>query len=184
MIRKILTLTLCLILFSCVGFNSSAGLKFETGNEVVKLKNGELINFETPIGDCGAKVVFFGILLPVIPIWFRANSCEKSFDIAFNSIVGNPKLWREANIKLKYRGDIHDPITVEKISEYYYMLRGEQNLQYDRKFKFRIDDFRKFKTSDDKAIIISGKIDGKKFTEELPVRWGVILYKNPSIPSW
>ena len=58
----------------------------------------------------------------------------------------------------------------------------ENKLQFGRKFKFKIDDFRKFKGADDKAIIISGKIDGKKFTEELPVKWGLMLYKNPSIP--
>jgi hypothetical protein len=36
--------------------------------------------------------------------------------------------------------------------------------------------------ANDKAIIIRGKIDGKEFTEELPVKWGFMLYKNPSIP--
>ncbi len=184
MIRKIFTLTLCLALSCCVGFNSSTGLKFEKGNEAVKLKNGELINFETPIGDCGSKAVFFGILIPVIPIWFRTNSCEKSFDITFDSIVSDLKLWREASVKLKYGGYLHEPITIEKISDHYYTLKGKQKLQYSRKFKFRIDDFQKFKTYEDKAIIISGKIAGKEFAEELPVRWGMVLYKNPSIPSW
>ena len=127
-------------------------------------------------------MTFFGIVLPIIPIWFDSNSCEKSFDIAFTSIISNPKLGREVNIKLKYSGVVHDPVTVEEVSEYYYVLKGEQKLQYGRKFKFKINNFKKFKEADDKAILISGKINGKEFTEELPVKWGVMVYKNPSIP--
>ena len=38
--------------------------------------------------------------------------------------------------------------------------------------------------ADDKAIIISGKTkDGKKFTEEIPVKWGVMNYNNWAVPG-
>jgi hypothetical protein len=37
--------------------------------------------------------------------------------------------------------------------------------------------------ANDKVIIVSGKTkDGKEFTEELPVKWGVALYKEWSFP--
>ena len=182
MIRKILTLTLCLILSSCVGFNSATGLKFNTGDDrVVELKNGRSIIFERPIGNCGVRITFFGIILPIIPIWFNSNSCEKSLDIDFAGGIGIPELGLKAVIKLKYNGTVHDPIALEKLTMLY-GINGEHKSEYGRKFKFKIDDFKNFKEAEDKAIIISGKIDGKKFTEELPVKWGLMLYKNPSIP--
>jgi hypothetical protein len=183
MIKKLFILTLCLILSNCIGFNSAAGLKFRTGDErVAELKNGIFIDFERPIGSCGVKVIFFGIVLPIIPIWLSSNSCEQSFDIAFTAIISNPKLGREVNIKIKYNGVIHDPSLVENLSEFHYMQNGESRMQYGKKFKFKINDFGKFKEADDKAIVIHGKINGKEFIEELPVKWGVMFYKNPSIP--
>jgi hypothetical protein len=183
MIRKLLILTLCLTISGCIGFNTATGLKFKTGDDrVVELKNGTFISFEKPIGNCGVRIIFFGVILPIIPIWFSSNSCDKGFDIAFTTIISNPKLGREINIKLKYSSAIHDPVEVEKVSEYYYALKGEQRLQYERRFKFKIDNFEKFKEVNDKAMLISGKIDEKDFTEELPVKWGVMFYKNPSIP--
>ena len=187
MIRKIILAILCLSISSCNGFTAGAGLKFQTENRTenrfAKLKNGMFFDFEKPAGNCGAGIIFFGILLPVIPVWFISNSCEKSFDIAFTSIVSNPELGREANIKLKYNGIIYNPVAVEKLLESYYIQNGENRLQYGRKFKFKIDNFWKFRMADDKAIIIIGKTeDGKEFTEELLVRWGIMTYNEWSGP--
>jgi hypothetical protein len=37
--------------------------------------------------------------------------------------------------------------------------------------------------ADDKAIIVIGKTEnGKEFTEELPVKWGVMTYYHWSFP--
>jgi hypothetical protein len=182
MIRKLVIFILCLTLSSCIGFNSATGLKFKNESETIKLKNGTFVNFEKPIGNCGVKVIFFGIILPIIPIWYNSNICEKSFDVAFNAIINNPKLESEINIKIKYNNIVYNPVAIEKLFDFNYVLRVESKLQFGRKFKFKIDDFKNFKEAEDKAIIISGKIDGKKFTEELPVKWGLMLYKNPSIP--
>jgi hypothetical protein len=182
MIKKLLTLTLCLIISNCIGFNSAAGLKFKTGDKVVKLKNGTFVTFERPIGNCGTKVTFFGIILPVIPVHFSSNSCEKSFDIDFAGAVSIPELGREAGVKLKYNGIIYDPVAVEKLVMSY-GINGENKSEYGKKFKFKIDSFWKFRMADDKAIILSGKTkDGKEFTEDLPVKWGVMVYKNPDLP--
>ena len=184
MIRKLLILTLCLIVSSCGGATFVAGLKFkkEVGAEtnlgnpgftsdVVKLSSGKFIGFERPIGDCGAGVSFFGIILPVIPVWANLNSCEKSFDVSISGL-------EISNAKLKYNGTIYDPVDVEKLIEPY-----KTKYEYGKKFKFKIDNFWKFRMADDKAIIVSGKTkDGKEFTEELPVKWGVMIYYNWAFP--
>jgi len=182
MIRNLIILILCLTLSSCIGFNSATGLKFQTGDSrVVELKNGVFIHFERPIGNCGVRMTFFGIVLPVIPVWFSSNSCEKSFDIDFAGATSVSKLGQEAKVRLKYNGIVYDSVAVEKLVALY-GKNGENKLEYGRRFKFKIEDFHKFKTAKDKAIVVSGKIGGKEFTEELPVKWGVIFYKNPSIP--
>jgi hypothetical protein len=183
MIKKLLTLTLCLIITSCNGFTSGAGLKFKTGNRDVELKSGTFVMFQEPLGKCGASVTFFGILLPIIPVWFRSNSCEKSFDIDFTGAVSIPKLGQNANIKLKYNGVIYDPVAVEKLVMFY-GKNGEHQSEYGKKFKFKIDNFWKFRMADDKAIIIIGKTeDGKEFTEELPVKWGIMTYNYWEVPG-
>ena len=187
MIRKILTLTLCLIISSCSGFTSGAGLKFKTENRTenrfVKLKNGTFATFQEPIGKCGASITFFGILLPIIPVWFSLNSCEQSFDIDFTGASGVPRLGQDTKIKLKYNGIIYDPVAVEKLVMFY-GRNGEHQSEYGKKFKFKIDDFWKFRMDDDKAIIIIGKTeDGKEFSEELPVKWGVMTYSNWAVPG-
>ena len=187
MIRKILTLTLCLVISSCGGFTKVAGLKFKSsvdtgkptgGNpnslsDVVKLENGIVISFPRPIGECGARISFFGIILPVIPVWATWNSCEDSFDI-------NISRSEILNVKLKYNGIIYDPVVVKKKidvthSGILYGLLTE--------YRFQIINFWKFRMADDKAIIVSGKTkDGKDFTEELPVKWGVMTYYNWAVP--
>lgn len=185
--KKISILILCLILSSCGGFTEVAGLKFKKevnskthgGNpgftgDVVKLNSVTTVAFERPIGKCGASVSFFGILLPVIPVWLNFNSCDKSFDI---DIYGF-----EILAKLKYNGTTYEPIKVEKLIEVH-VQDEKYKYEYGRKFKFKIDNFWKFRMADDKAIIVIGKTkDGKEFTEELPVKWGVMTYYNWYLP--
>jgi len=197
MIRKILALMLCLIICGCGGFTKVAGLKFKNsvnikpnsgGNpnslfDVVELNNGTIVGFDRPIGKCGAGITFFGIALPVIPVWFTMNSCEKEFVIV--AAGGGAKL------NLKYNGNIYEPTFTENKVIYdgnIYApptnVKGE--IGYARstpEFKFKIENFWKFRMADDKAIIVSGKTkDGKDFTEELPVKWGVMTYYNWAIP--
>ncbi len=185
MIRKLFTLTLCLIISSCGGFSVGAGLKFKkkvdakthAGNpgftgDGVALDISTGVVFERPIGKCGANVTFFGILLPVIPVWMAFNSCEKEFVISSSSkeIVG---------LKLKYNGIIHDIIITEKWEK----KHGDQVYMDGKKFKFKIDNFWKFRMADDKAIIVIVKTnDGKEFTKELPVKWGLMTYYHWSFP--
>ena len=178
MIKKLLTLTLCLIISSCSGFTSGAGLKLKTGDSYVKLGN-EVISFEKPTGNCGASVVFFGIVLPVIPVWFNFNSCEKAFDI---KVTGIQRLGEDAKIKLKYNGVTYDPVSVEKLTMLY-GKKGEYQAEYGKKFRFKVENFWKFRMADDKAVIISGKVDGKDFIGELPVKWGIMTYDNWLIPG-
>ena len=178
MIKKLLTLTLCLIISSCSGFTSGAGLKLKTGDSYVKLGN-EVISFEKPAGNCGASVVFFGIVLPVIPVWFNFNSCEKAFDI---KVTGIQRLGEDAKIKLKYNGVTYDPVSVEKLTMLY-GKKGEYQAEYGKKFRFKVENFWKFRMADDKAVIISGKVDGKDFIGELPVKWGIMTYDNWVIPG-
>lgn len=184
MIKKISIFLLCLFISSCSGFTSGAGLKFRNGSGIGEnLKDGTYVMFQKPLGKCGASIKFFGILVPIIPVWFSANSCEKSFDIEFAGSVSNPKLGQEADIKLRYGGVIYYPVAVEKLTMLY-GKKGEHKSEYGRKFKFKINSFQKFKMADDKAIIISGKTkDGKKFTEEIPVKWGVMNYNNWAVPG-
>jgi hypothetical protein len=107
--------------------------------------------------------------LPLIPVWLNLNRCEKSFDVSISGLG-------ISNAKLKYNGTIKDPVVVEKLRETEYEY-------YEKKFKFKIDNFWKFRMADDKTIIVSGKTkDGKEFTEELPVKWGVALYNEWSFP--
>ena len=188
MIKKLLTLTLCLIISSCGGISVGAGLKFKKevdvksygGNpgftsDVVRLKNNTVISFERPISNCGAGVTFFGVILPIIPVWINLNNCTKSFDIKISGL-------EVSNADLKYNNIIYDPVAVEKLIEIHGQ-REEYKYEYGKKFKFQISNFWKFRMADDKAIIVSGKTkDGQYFTEELPVIWGVIPYDEWSFP--
>ena len=184
MIRKLLILTLCLIVSSCGGISIVAGLKFKSsvdigpdtgGNpnslsDAAKLSNGKFIIFERPIGKCGGGVNFFGIILPIIPVWMNLNSCEKSFDVNISSL-------EISGAQLKYNNTVYEPVVIEKLIEHM------TEYEYGKKFKFKIDNFWKFRMADDKAIIVSGKTkDGKEFTEELPVKWGVMTYYNWAFP--
>ena len=186
MIKKLLILTLCLIVSSCGGISVGAGVKFKksvnaesfAGNpgftsDGVKLNNDISINFPRPIGECGSGVTFFGIILPVIPVWFNLNRCEKSFVINISDT-------EVLSAKLKYNGVIHDPVATERRVDiaHSWVLYGVLT-----EYKFQIPNFWKFRMVDDKAIIVSGKTkDGKEFTEELPVKWGIMLYKEWSFP--
>lgn len=179
---------MCLTISSCGGYTYVAGLKFkkEVGAETaggnpgftsdsVKLKNSLIIGFDRPIGDCGAGVTFFGILLPIIPVGINLNNCEKSFDIKISGL-------EISNAKLKYNSIAYEPIATEKLIETH---EGEPGYKYEygKKFKFQIPNFWNFRMADDKAIIVIGKTkDGKNFIEELPVKWGVMTYYNWSFP--
>jgi hypothetical protein len=188
MIKKSLTIALCLIIANCGGISVGAGVKFKKsvgaesfgGNpgfmkDVIKLSNGTIIGFERPISNCGAGITFFGIVLPVIPVRMTLNSCEKSFDINISGL-------EISNAKLKYSNTSYEPVAVEKLIEVHGQ-NEEYKYEYGKKFKFRIDNFWKFRMADDKAIIVSGKTkDGKEFTEELPVKWGVMPYNEWSFP--
>ena len=188
MIKKLLILTLCLSLYSCGGYTYVAGLKFKKeagakthgGNpgfisDTVKLYNGMVIGFNRPIGKCGAGITFFGILLPVFPVGVTVNRCENNFDIDISGLG-------VSDAKLKYNNAIYDPISIEKLIETHEGMEGYK-YEYGSKFKFKIENFWKFRMADDKAIIVSGKTkDGKDFTEELPVKWGVMTYYNWAIP--
>ena len=83
---------MCLIVSSCGGISVRANIKFKKpvdaeslgGNpgytkDVVKLNNGTIISFPRPIGNCGAGITFFGVILPVIPVWLNLNRCEENF---------------------------------------------------------------------------------------------------------
>jgi hypothetical protein len=140
---------------------------------VVKLSNGIVIGFSRPIGECGAGITFFGIILPVIPVWFNLNNCEKNFVI---NISGTEVL----NAKLKHNGVIYSPVAVVKKVNitHSWVLYGSLT-----EYKFQIPNFWKFRMAKDKAIIVTGKTkDGKEFAEELPVKWGIMLYKEWSFP--
>ncbi len=179
MIKKLLILMLCLILFSCGGFSIVAGVKFKkvvgaatnNGNpsstdDVVKLSNEKFISFKRPIGECGTGVSFFGIILPIIPVGVTTNKCEESFDISTEG-------YEVLMINLKYNGSTYDSVSMENLTK-----DG-----YRKKFKFKIQNFWKFRMSDDKAIIVSGKTkDGQEFTQELPVKWGIMIYNNWVFP--
>ncbi len=186
MIRKLLVIILCLTLFSCGGFSIVAGAKFKKevfvksnrGNpnsttDLVKIGDKNYINFPRPIGNCGGKITFFGVLLPIIPVWFNFNSCEENFEI---NVSGSEVL----DIKLKYRGKIEEAIAVERKSNF---THASTVYELFTTYKFKIDNFWNFRIADDKAIIISGKTkDGEIFTEELPVSWGIMQYYNWSFP--
>lgn len=186
MIKKLLTLTLCLIVFSCGGISVGAGIKFKksvnavsfAGNpgftsDGIKLSSDIAISFPRPIGECGARVTFFGIILPVIPVWLNLNSCEKSFVINISDT-------EVLSAKLKYNGVIHDPVTIERKSD---ITHSWVLYEVLTEYKFQIPNFWKFRMADDKAIIVRGKTkDGKEFTEELPVEWGIMPYKEWSFP--
>lgn len=185
MIKKILMLSLYLMISNCGGFNAASGLKFKkeidtksfAGNpgftgDVVRLKNDRFISFERPIGECGTNITFFGILLPVIPVWITLNSCDEEFVInsTSNGIV---------DLKLKYNGKLYDSIAIEKWEK----KHGDQVYMDGKKFKFKIPNFWKFRMADDKAIIITTEAkDGQKFTDELPVKWGAMTYRHWSFP--
>ena len=193
MIRKLLILTLCLIVSSCGGISVRAGVKFKkpvdaksyAGNpgftkDLVKLSNGTIISFLRPIGDCGAGITFFGVILPVIPVWLNLNRCEENFTIAIPKPFSTSAIAEVSNAKLKYNGIVYDPITVEKQID---VTRSWTLYGLLTEFKFQIPNFWKFRMADDKAIIVSGKTkDGKEFTEELPVKWGIALYNEWSFP--
>lgn len=52
-----------------------------------------------------------------------------------------------------------------------------------RNFIFKIPSFWKFRIADDKVIIVNVKTEGgKEFTEEVPVKWGVMSYHHWSFP--
>ena len=185
MIKKLFTLALCLIVTNCGGISVGAVVKFKksvnaesfAGNpgfitDTVKLSVGRFISFERPMGECGAGITFFGIILPVIPVWATLNSCEKEFVI-------NSTSEEISDLKLKYGKKIYDPIAVEIWEK----KHGNKVYMDGKKFKFQIPNFWKFRMADDKAIIVSGKTkDGKEFTEELPVKWGAMLYNEWSVP--
>lgn len=184
MIRNIFIILLCLSVCSCGGLSIIAGAKFKkevgaktnAGNashtdDTVKLSNGIIISFDRPMGDCGAGITFFGIILPVIPVWLNLNSCENSFDVNISGL-------EVSNAKLNYNGIMHDPIVTKKLIEPY-----KTRYEYGKKFKFQIHNFWKFRMADDKAIIVSGKTkDGREFTQELPVKWGIMRYNQWSLP--
>ena len=180
--RKVLILVLCLAITSCGGFSITAGLEFKKevgakshgGNpgftsDIIKLNNNLVVGFDRPIGNCGAGITLFGILIPIIPVKFTLNNCKKSFSIDVSSL-------KISSLELKYDGNIHKTISVEKLTE-------NTGYEYGKKFKFKIDNFWKFRVADDKSIIISGKIeDGTKFTKELPVKWGVVTHNHWVFP--
>jgi hypothetical protein len=184
MIKKIfyliLSIILCLTITSCGGATFMAGLKFKksvnsnsnAGNpsfttDVVKLSNKKFIGFSRPMGNCGAGVTFFGIVLPIIPIWVTLNSCEKSFVIA---VEGK----KELDLRIRYDNNIYDPISIES---------KVVNAYNTTEYKFQIPNFWSFRMADEKSIIVITKTaDGKNFTEELPVKWGVMAYNSWAIP--
>lgn len=169
MIKKLLILTLCCFIPGCGGGTFVAGLKFkkEVGAEtnpgnpgftsdVVKLKSGKFIGFERPIGKCGAGVTFFGIILPIVPVWANLNSCEKGFEVNISGLEVSKAM-------LRYNNVTYNPISVEILAEPY-----KTKYEYGRKFKFKMDDFQEFRFANDKLIIVTAKAkDGTEFTQEL-----------------
>ena len=174
MIRKLLIIILCLIVSSCGGVTFVTGLNFkkevESGanggnpgftSDSVKLSSGKFIGFARPMGNCGAGVTFFGIALPIIPIKFTFNNCDENFYIKTES--------KEIlNLKLKYGDNVYEAISIKKITKD----------EYRKEFRFKILDFSDFKAANDVVIIVVGD----NFTQELPVKWGVMTYNNWSFP--
>lgn len=180
MIKKVILLLLCLSTLSCGGVTYVAGLKFRSsvnsesnrGNpnstmDIVILDNGNRISFERPIGQCGFRVSFFGVLLPIIPINFSLNNCNKELTISSSS---NKIL----DLKIRYNKITYDAKRIEvweKSHQGKVYMRGKS-------YKFYIADFWQFRMADDKAIIVTGN----GFTEKLPVKWGIMPYYNWVIP--
>ena len=182
-------LTLCLIISSCGGFSVVAGLKFKksvgaksnAGNasfteDTLKLGSKGYVSFKRPMGKCGASITFFGIILPVIPVWVTLNDCKKEFAIDFSGPTGEED---KVTMKLKYNGNVYDSVYTKELAHEY---KGEKYI-YGKKYKFKIDNFWKFRMADDKTIIVTGKTEsGEEFTQELPVKWGIMIYNNWAIP--
>ena len=133
------------------------------------------------MGKCGGGVTFFGIILPIIPVWFNFNSCEESFEIDITDIKNISGLEIQ-NATLKYNNQTHTPYATEPLIETHGQNQ-EHKYEYGKKFKFKIPNFWHFRIADDKAIIVTGKTkDGQDFTQELPVKWGIMQYYNWSFP--
>jgi len=186
MIKKILILLTLIITTSCVGFSIKAGVKFHKtvdahtlhGNpgyiaDNVRLQNLDVIYFPRVLGECGGGVTLSCILVPVIPVWIYLNKCHERFYINIpGSLV--------TNIRIKYNGIIYDPITVESHINFAHSGIVHAVL---KKYKFKIENFWKFRMADDKTMIVNGKDgSGKEFEEHIPIKWGIMLYYNWNFP--
>ena len=181
MIKKLFILILCFILSSCGGVSYRMGIKFKKldklnkfkdnyylSNSAVKVKNGEIISFDTPMGRCGVGITTFGILLPIIPIKIHLlNTCNNG--ITLIDITNKVKA-----LQIKYNGKLYDGFREEKkvidVIDHYINVST---------FKFKIDNFKKFKSAKDKVLIITTN-DG--FTQEIPIEWGLLRYDSWAFP--
>lgn len=181
MIKKLFIILLCFNLTSCGGFSFRTGLKFDKsvnartdrGNpsrtgDTLKLNNEKWGVFYRPMGECGTGVVFFVFVVLPVPVWFHTNMCEKELIIetSFNDIM---------NLQLKYNDKVHDAVEKKVTYVETVLFRPTGN---KTEYKFKIDNFWKFKFAKDKALIITSK-DG--LVQELPVKWGIVWYNDWSI---
>lgn len=178
MIKKIFLLLLCFNLIGCGGIFVRGGLKFKRSvktysgvflnSDGLKL-NETYISFYRPMGECGFGIGLFGIILPIIPIWLSTNTCNKE-------LVINSSSKKIQNLQLRYNNKVYDAFDTK--SSY-----GDQGLfrsyGYNKTYKFKIDSFVKLRFANDKALIVTLE-DG--FTQELPIKWGVMMYNSFSSP--
>ena len=105
-------------------------------------------------------------------MWANLNNCKKEFVISSSAE-------NTLNLGLKYNKKVHNPVSIKRWEK----KHGDQIYMDGRNFTFKIPSFWKFRTADDKAIIVSVRTDsGKEFTEEVPVKWGGMTYHHWSFP--
>lgn len=180
MIKKIFVIFLCLNLCGCGGLTYRAGLKFkksvgaetDLGNpshttDVLKLDNGKVVSFNRPMGKCGGGIIWFVAVVIPVPVWVHFNNCNKEFIISSNSE-------EISDLKIKYNDKIYEPVSIEKWEK----KHGDKVYMDGKYYTFKIKSFWKFRMAKDKALIVIGE-DG--FTQELPVKWGVMRYFDWSI---
>lgn len=106
-------------------------------------------------GLCGGGVDLFGIILPIIPIDFHKNTCEKN-----GFYVSSVKKYPNLRFNIKYDGKIYE----QQIKDYGYI----------KTVSFPISNFKEFKKAKDKTLIIHKKTkDGKTIIKEVPFEWKI-----------
>lgn len=181
MFKQIFIMFLCFNLIGCGGFSFRGALQFDktTGSKtypgnpgftsnVLKLKNGDVISFYRPMGECGGGVVLFVAVIVPIPVWFHLNTCD-------NEIAINSSSQKILKLQIKYDGKIYDTYDTVASANTQEMFKS---IGYNKTYKFKIGSFKDFKHSKDKVLIVITK-DGT--IQELPIEWKINWYNDWSI---